>query len=299
MAIPSSTVSTTNLASNGSNAKQSKDTFFDAINKLNGTLSGINTANNLCPLNSQGKITTDKIIGRLDNTSMANRCVTSAKINAGQTSGTGIENVKFRDNQITTAKLSELSTDVTLGGNNPSTSNLPTQNACKQFVDNSGSGTQLMHIKWEFGDIKKSNRSAQRYGSPNYYYNLHYVPTPTIATPTPFNFISSTISSWNSFQYHALDPHPYLVKISFSGTTHTTTQPYLSFRYTRQANSRPYSLDQRMSHGSYINASTTTTTPREHFFIENFDNINFYVITDSVNRDYGFKDFTLEIMRVF
>ncbi len=298
MSIPSTTVSTTNLASDTANAKQSKDTFFDAINKLNGTLAGINTANNLCPLDAQGKITTDKILGRIDNTSFANRAVVNSKINAGATAGTGIENVKFRDNQIITSKLSEVTTDTTLGGSNPSTSKIPTQKACKEFIDSSSTTTSLMRVKYEFGDITKANRDATKSVSGGYY-SLHYLPTPTIATPTPFNFITTTISSWNNFQYIALDDHPYIITFSFSGTTHTNNQADFQWGSTHDMGGREYYPRQELGIREYINPSTTLNTPRRLQYVLNMNSFNFRIPTPSLNTDYGFKDFTVEVIRIY
>jgi hypothetical protein len=297
MSIPSTTVSTTNLASDTANAKQSKDTFFDAINKLNGTLAGINTANNLCPLDAQGKITTDKILGRIDNSSFANRAVVNSKINAGATAGTGIENVKFRDNQILTSKLSEVTTDTTLGGNNASTSKIPSSGACKSYIDNSSTTTSLMRVKYEFGDITKANRDDTLQLS-NSTYNFHRLPTPTIATPTPFNFITTSINSFNNFQYIYLEDHPYLVIFTFSGTTHTHSNAVFRWQNTHTGG-RSYYPDQQLGLGSYINASTTQNTPRSLKYQVNMRALEFRIETNNSNTDYGFKDFTLEIIRIF
>lgn len=139
-------IPTTNLDQSTDKPKNARADLLALAQRMNTIIDSFNASSGICGLNGSAKIDSNKITGKVINSSFNGAVVKTDNLVDANNTDAGVTGAKIRDNTITTAKLSQVSTDVTMGGNSPSNSLIPTQQAVSTFVGNQVGADEVKYI---------------------------------------------------------------------------------------------------------------------------------------------------------
>lgn len=115
--------------------KQARLELVNSINKFKQLIGAIDFNEGVCGLDANGKIITERVEGRVTATLADNTVIQNENIFDANNTDKGVTMGNIAYGNLTVNKLSGLSTDNTLGGDTPSQTLIPTQKACKEFID--------------------------------------------------------------------------------------------------------------------------------------------------------------------